>query len=216
VTEDGDTDELISRLARDLKPVRVLPRLRWVAAGLFALAAVAVGMAVLWLGPRPDLAAWAGSRPGLSLLTGTLGVALGSTLIGLGLSVPGRDDLKRAGSWLAGLAGVALLLGLLPAASAGPAMAWNELRPCAVRAAAIGLLPALAAVWFVSHAYPQRPGLAFALGAAGMGAAAAVGVHLVCSASAGAHIAAGHLLLPCLALAGLALIFQRFGSTVTR
>lgn len=216
MTGEGDTDELISRLARDLEPVRVLPRLRWVVAGLFALAAVAVVAAVLWLGPRSDLLAWAGSLSGFSVLTGTLGLALGTTLIGLGLSVPGRDELQRAGIWLTGFAGITFLLGLLSAASAGPTMAWQGLGPCAVRAVSIGLLPALAAVVFTSRAYPQRSGLAFGLAAAGMAAAAAVGVHIVCPASAGAHIAAGHLLLPCLALAGLALIFQRFGGTATR
>lgn len=202
------SEALVRELARELEPVRRVPRLRTVAlavAGAFALGLAAqAGLG----GPLPLRVAgmpW-GEAPFLLLLAALLLGGAGCLLAALGSAVPGRGGCARAGRGLA--AGGLLAVGVSGALAveAGEAVARApaaaELR-CALRAGLLGLVPALVVATFLARAlarHPRRGALLAAVGAVGLGAAA---VHASCGVGDVAHRLLGHGLLP--VAAGLAL-----------
>ena len=207
-----ETEGLIRHLSLDLDPVQPLPKLRWVALGLFSVAGLAIAVGVLSLGLRPDLRDWASSLSGLALLLGSVGILLSATVAALGASIPGREALSSGGvvGLFIALALIALgLLALPHSPSETRESGWALLSLCATRAAGVGLVPAAIAFFFSSRAYAYRAGLAFGLGALGMAASGGIAIHLACPAAAADHIALGHLLFPLGLLALGAMGLQR-------
>ena len=212
------TESLLGELARALPAVRPLPSIRKVAAGVLLVFGVAIVLNG-WLGfPVPDFgrAVWTDFHF-LALLCSLLAVAAGGTLAALTGAVPGREPEAQVATGV-------VIVGLLSAVAVGVAasLAPGELADslpiqssimCIERGAALGLLPALAACFFLGRALPRRPlfacGLAI-LGAVGLGACF---VHASCSAGNALHALMGHasaplvatlvLLLPCALLVKL-------------
>ncbi len=191
-------DELIRELARDLRPVRPIPRIR----------TAALGVVVLWLAVAAGvLGALGRELQGLSpalgvriVFGGLLTCGLGGVLGALALGVPGRERLARIGLAL-GLGGMAVAAGVgtalfvrSPAGTAHPPLAADL--GCLAVACGVGLLTALGVALFGSRAVPHRPlllALAGAAGAAGLGAVAA---QASCPYADFHHLLMGHVLAP--------------------
>lgn len=204
----GSTARLVDGLARDLRPVRRLPRLRSVACALVGLWGAVAGLVLWGTGARGDL-------PGLLLvdplyaavLAGLLTAAIGGSLAALASGVPGRQRAVRVGGAVA-LGGLAVALGAcvagLVAEHAAPGWPTATDRTCFRHATLFGLAPAVALLAFALRGWVERPlraALATVVGGSAVGAAI---LHLVCPAPvAPAHLLLGHVLVPvALGLAG--------------
>ena len=171
----AETRDFARELAHGLEPVRRIPRLRTVAAGV-SLGALCIGaLTVVDLGLRSDVRSLEMSLPYVAVLAGLTLFALGGLLAALGASVPGREAIARAGF-------VSLALALLTFVLAGVGMVLREtpLGPldsnwigtslsCLGIATGAGFLPAVALLSFIVGAFPYRPGLAVGIGGAAMG-----------------------------------------------
>jgi hypothetical protein len=197
----GHAEELIRELARDLDPVRPIPRIRTVTAGVVVLwlAVAAIGLGVL--GMRPDLAHAMIGVPGVAIVFTGLGLAgLGGVIAALALGVPGRERLARVALVLAVLgmvsaAGVGtLLVAISPVADAG--VSWSGDFACLAVAVLVGLLPAVGVVWFAGRALPFRPVIAVLAAAAGTAALGAITAQASCPHSEMRHLLVAHALAP--------------------
>ena len=92
-----DTEGLVRELARDLEPVRRIPRLRVVAVFLALAALGLAGVAVALLGLRPDVRAGTAHAPYLGIVAGLGLFSVAGLAAALGASVPGREALARSG-----------------------------------------------------------------------------------------------------------------------
>ncbi len=198
---DESATELILELARDLEPVRPLPRLRSVVAGLVGvwLAVAIVGISLKGL--RSDLPEMllAPLGPG-GVFAGLAVAGLGGLVAALAMSVPGRERAARAGivSALAGMAaaaGVGTLLFVQSPIVEMHASAATDLT-CLAIACAVAFVPALGVVWFVGRAAPFRPLVLVLAAAAGTAALGAVAAQASCPYSDVRHLMVGHLLAP--------------------
>jgi hypothetical protein len=197
----GSQEDLIRELARDLDPVRPIPRIRTVTAGVVALwfAMAALGLAALGL--RPDLAeATIGTR-GVAVVFAGLGLAgLGGVVAALAMGAPGREVLARAAIALAilGMVVAAAVGTLLVVASPVPEMPvpWSGDLGCLSVAIAVGLLPALGVVWFAGRASPFRPVIVVLAAAAGAAALGAIAAEMSCPHSDMRHLLVAHALAP--------------------
>jgi hypothetical protein len=201
------TEGLIRELARDLRAVRRIPRLRAVAVSGVVLWLAALGIEGWLGGPGPALRGDGAWRDPLYLgaLVGLAAAALGATLAGLGAAVPGRETAARAGTGcaLAGL-GVAVAAGIPGVAGQGADLGAAELRACAAcmaRALELGAAPALVASAFVTRAATRRPGAASLLALAGSAALGASAVHATCPSNGAFHQLVGHVVAPVAAAA---------------
>ena len=197
----GPAEELIRELARDLDPVRPIPRIRTVTAGVVALwfAVAALGLAALGL--RPDLSEAIIETRGVAVVFAGLGlVGLGGVVAALALGVPGRESLARGAAALAILgmvvaAGVGTLLVAASPARGLPVLLRGDLA-CLSLAIAVGLLPALGVVWFAGRASPYRPMIMVLAAAAGVAALGAIAAELSCPHSDMRHLLVAHALAP--------------------
>ena len=192
------TEALLRQLARELSPVRRLPRLR--TAGLALAGAFALGLALQagLAGPLRVAGVPWGEVPFRLLLVALVVGGSGAVLAALAGAVPGRESAARLGRWLAG-AGLAMgLLGALlgwghPVDAAVPVAAGLR---CAFRACLLGLVPAALVAGFLARALVRHPrrgaGLAFA-GVVALGAAA---VHASCGVGGAPHALLGHVAAP--------------------
>jgi len=203
-----ETGQFAAALARNLEPVRRIPRLRLVAAGLSLWALLVAGVAVALLGPRADVRALQMNLPFVGIVSALLVFGVSGLLASLGSSVPGRDALSRIG-----LAGVWMALVILVLAGAGLIATDTPFGPfdstwlgmslsCLGIATGAGFLPAVALLAFILGAFPYRPRLAVGLGAAGMVAFGSGAVHLTCASDEFLHVSLAHVLAP-LAAGGL-------------
>jgi len=197
----GPSEALIRELARDLDPVQPIPRIRTVMAGVIALwfAAAAIGFAVLGL--RPDLGeAMIGMR-GVAVVFAGLGLAgLGGVVAALAMGVPGREVLARAALTLATLGmliavGVGTLLFAISPVTGAGLLVRGDLA-CLAVAVLVGLLPAVAVVWFAGRASPFRPVIAVLATAAGTAALGAITAQGSCPHSEMRHLLVAHALAP--------------------
>ncbi len=189
------TDELIKRLAAELRPVRRVPHPAVAAALWTVLAAAVIASAVLALGPRPDLAQrLADGFDWAQLLTAAAtGVLAG--LAAFQLALPDRD-----GRWA--LLPVPAALGWLATMGWGCAqdvarLGSEALRlttsfPCLSFIAGIGTPLTLVVLWLTRHAALVRPGPVAALGGLSAAALASVGLTLVHHLDAAAMVLAWH------------------------
>lgn len=200
------TEELIREFARDLAPVRPIPRLRSVFATALAAGLIALGTHWLLGGP--------GLRPGgagvwsfayLATLAGLTLVALAALGAAFAVAVPGREFAARMGTRVAG-AGftVAVTGGLWGVAHSGIAAPIGEeilaCLSCFTRALAIGAVPVLLACAFIVYTTLRRPGLGTSFGVAGGIALGAAAVHATCPSDSALHWLLAHTLAPPMAI----------------
>ena len=205
------TDELISSLARGIRPVRPVARLGWQVAGVSAFAAVLSVALVMLLGMRRDeLGAGAGSAPFLWMSLGLALLGLGGVVAALASSRPGRERLERyavtigflALALCASAAGLVLVGGTPSRGDPG----WGGVRelPCALFALTLAIPPALIVIRLAASAAPLRPrrtALWAGWGATALGSLAA---HLTCRTPGAWHVVLTHAAIP--VLGGLLLI----------
>jgi hypothetical protein len=163
------------------------------------LAVAAIGLTLLGL--RPDLAdAMIGVR-GVAVVFAGLGLAgLGGVVAALAMGVPGREVLARAALVLAILGMlIAVGVGTLLFAVSPVADTRVSLRAdlaCLTVAILVGLLPAVAVVWFAGRALPFRPVIAVLAAAAGTAALGAITAEASCPHSEMRHLLVAHALAP--------------------
>lgn len=192
------SESLVRELARDLLPVRPIPRLRFVT-GVVATLALGGAAWALWRdgGVRPDLLpVMQGSATFDAILLAMTGIGISGLVAGVALCVPGRETLGSRAAVLAVLgaafAFVAVPLGIV-------AMHVDPLRlPEAgdLLCMRIGLGAAAAAAFaglgFGWRTAPRSLPLAAALAASGAGAVGALAVHLACPSPHAWHWLWGH------------------------
>jgi hypothetical protein len=200
VRDDG-TRDLIHELAGDLTPVRPIASLRATTLAVLGAWLLVSAVGVAMMGLRPDLGERMLSAGGVSVIFASLAVAgVGGIVCALGLAVPGREGVARAGLGL-GLLGIAVSAGfasLLVVGSPGLSRAgvhFGDLR-CLAIACVIGAVPALGVVLFVGRAAPFRPVAAVLGAAAGTAALGAVAAEASCPLSDPLHMLLGHVLGP--------------------
>lgn len=197
---DERTDALIRELARDLTPVRPIPPVGRMAAGVLLLWAVVAAAGIVVRGLHP------GFGEALLMEVGAAGVFAGMVVAGVGGvvaalagAVPGRERLAR-GALAAGLAGLGAAAGVgtllvVQSPAAGDAPPSSHL-VCLTAALVVAFLPALAAVAFAGRALAHRP-LGVALAAAsGTAALGAVTAQASCPWADPVHLMLGHVLAP--------------------
>ncbi|MEE9609292.1 MAG: NrsF family protein [Myxococcota bacterium] len=203
------TEQLLSELARDLTPVRPIARLR----------SVLLGAAAIWLlaslvhwalgAPRPRTGAW-GDPAFVAILVGLALTGAGALLTAVAAAVPGRDAAVRKGRG-ATLAGALLAFGAgawavaLAEPQGTPASGFGPGLSCALRASALGVLPALLLCAFLARGVAQRLSLAVVFAAVGGLALGAVTVHTSCPYGGALHALLAHALTPFVAALWLAL-----------
>lgn len=191
-----NTDQLIDRLAADLKPVRRLMNPTERAALWTALALVAVAIGVVYFGVRHDIAtAW--TNPGLLarlvLLAATMWLSI---VAAFRLSVPGGETRAFARWW------PLVCLGVLAAVSAGEVVAaWlvgdpgSPLRSwtCVRKVAFVGAVPAIVSITLISRGFAIEPRWTAMLGVLAAGAAGALTSELACPIHAPMHVMLWHI-----------------------
>jgi hypothetical protein len=198
----GDASEaLIRELARDLDPVRPIPRIRTVVTGVIALWLAAAAIGLTALGLRPDLGDALFGVRGVAAVFAGLGLAgLGGVVAALAMGVPGRELLARAALALAILGlliatGVGtLLFAANPAAEVG--LTWTSDLACLAVAVLVGLLPAVGVVWFAGRTLLFRPVMAVLAVAAATAALGAITAEGSCTHSEMRHLLVAHALAP--------------------
>ena len=214
LTHPGSVGDVVAELVRGLQPVRRVPRLRVAAAWLALLWSLAVLVAVLARGFRPDLLQVIGSSGAFMVILAGLGlIGVGGVLAALASSVPGREPAVRMGLGL-GLVGVLLatgvggLLVLWEAGSETLICPFTNDLACFGMACLVALPPALGALTFVSRGSAFRPLLAVLTCVAGAVGLGALLVHLTCAEPNPRHIILSHTLAPLLAVVVLGLPFR--------
>jgi hypothetical protein len=192
--------DLIQELASGLEPVRPIPRVGLLLAGVLGVAAVvALGVFAI-VGSKPGLwTALAGDDTYACVCVGLVLAMLGGCTAALASAVPGRERLQRVAAVvaIAGLAGA-----VVPAVVATP---WGEPglanllsfpRGCIARGALLAVLPAAAVLALAARGWSARPGLTVAFGLLGSGAVGALLVHLTCPAADPFHLLSTHTSTP--------------------
>jgi hypothetical protein len=210
----GPAEDRICQLARELEPVRPIPRLRAALATALGLWGAGLAGERLLGGPslRPGSdAAW--FEPAfLAQLGGLVLAALGFTLAALASAVPGREGALRRGLGAGAIGMLAALVGGLwglpgsPGVSAGEGFA--GLAGCGLRALGLGSASTLLGCIFIARAWVRRPAFAAWLALAGGSTLGAVAVHVTCPSNSALHQLLGHALAPLVAAAALALPFS--------
>ena len=192
-----NTDELISRLVADARPVRrVLDPTRraslWVAVSL-----VCVVLGVLHFGPRDDAAdAWYATAVllRLGLLAATMWLAV---VTSFRLSVPGFDGRVFSRWWpiiplsvLVAMSSGELVAAAMTGSAGAPLFAWS----CVRKVATVGAIPAVLSILLIRRAAPLEPRWAALLGVLAAGAAGALTSELACPIRAPVHILLWHVM----------------------
>jgi len=195
------TARLIRKLAADLSPVRrIVPlRVAWLASIAVAIASGAIFLAMT--GSRPRWLASLAELPGFATLAAGLPlVAFGGTLAALSGAVPGRELAQRFGLGLTGVGALVLAFGsvqLAPVATAVVPLSMDL--ECLIVGCVIGLPAALATLFFLLRAFPQKHVAVSLAALGGAVAAGAAAVHLSCPWDNARHLVASHALAPAFA-----------------
>lgn len=187
------TDDLISRLSGDLRPVRRVPSPWLSAAGWLVLAVSLVGAGVALSGFRHDIAERLMlPEERINLLAATASGIAGA-FAAFQLALPDRSPrwallpLPFAALWISGL-GWGCLRDL--AAHGWPALSTSF--ACMRFILGFGIPLTLAMIWMARHAAPIRPGAVAALGGLAAAAVASVGLSLVHHLDAAAMVLIWH------------------------
>lgn len=189
------TDDLIGRLAADLRPVKPLapPLLR--AAAWIGLAVLIVAACVVAFGPRHDLMERLTRPYEVAQLVFALATGVLAAIAAFELSLPDRSrrwallPLPAAAAWVGSL-GLGCLADL---AREGPqALVLGTSWPCLRFIVLMGVPLSLAVVWMLRHAGPIRPVPVAVLGGLAGAAISSVGLSLVHHLDAAAMVLAWH------------------------
>ena len=203
------TEELIARLARDLRPVEPLAPLYKVSTRLLVATAVVVGLAAAVGIAGGLLLPAAPTRSGYASIAGHLLLAFGALAVALASCVPGRERLERAGylATAAG-AGTAIAIAILLFRSAPPGglgFVWTaDTLVCTLLSTLPALVPAVLLVEFVRSGAPHRPSRTLAFGAVATVAFATLPGQVGCPCPGVLHGVIAHLFAP---LTGGAVVF---------
>jgi hypothetical protein len=195
------TDDLIADLASRAAPVRPLPAPGLRALGWLALAIASAGGGVLVFGARPHLDVLLTNHDFL-LTAGLAFAAAGlSATAALVLAVPGaeRSPLVR-GLPVAVLGMWTLTAAMMVLEQSHGLSGVSHWYICAIRVAAIGLVPGIVLAAMLRRALPLRVEWAGMLAIAGAAAAGALAIQFICPIGDAGHALVGHL-GPVLALA---------------
>ncbi len=209
-------EALILELASELQPVQPLSTLRRVGV---AIAGAALLNACLFLGIPLALGVSVESQTAAELwtLAAHLELASGGLALALASSVPGRQQLERAGLAI-------LVVGVAVAVASAPALrgaglerievAWlGGAGVCTLAATVLAVFPAAILLRFVARAEPFRPSWTLAFGGLGALALGAVPVRIACNSDGPLHDLVAHSLAPLtgglLLAIGLLLLYQR-------
>jgi hypothetical protein len=190
------TNELISELVRDLRPVQPLPVPPVRTAWWILVAAASATAAVAALGVRPDLSPAAMTMAFQAHVFLLAGAAAGSAASALSLAVPG----ERRSRWLRSMPVVAVLgwIGWLIAELVSHAAADGQLRPigpgwgCVAKAFAAALIPGGVLAVMVARAAPLEWRSPVALAALAGAAVGALGVEVTCPLNNPMHLLIWH------------------------
>ncbi len=216
----GSAEELIRDLAADLSPVKPIPRIRSVVAGLVGLWLAIAGLGFLVMGKTPDLMGNLLQPDGTAIVFGGLMLAgLGGLVSSLAMGVPGRESTARTALWVAILgigvaAGMGSVLFLRSPGSPIPHSGMTDLF-CLSLAVGVSLLPALGVAAFAARATPVRPLVLVVAGAAATAALGAISAQATCTYKDPRHLMLGHVLAPAVGALLLSLpllvALRRFG-----
>ncbi len=191
--------DLIDSLTEDLRPVKPLPPLRFVIAGVILLWLLVAAVGVPWLGARPDLSTSLFGGGSVSVVFLALTASGASGLVAaLALGIPGRERLVRY-SMLVAISGMAVAAGLgtvLFVQSPVAVAPWKADVRCLMEALALGLLPALGVIAFAGRAAPYRPLVLTVAAAAGAASLGSVAAQAACAMPDFRHLLMGHVLGP--------------------
>jgi hypothetical protein len=208
-----NTDELIGRLATDLRPVQRLapPLLR--AARWIGFAIALVGACVVLFGPRHDLMDRLARPHEVAQLVFALGTGVLAAIAAFQLSLPDRSarwallPLPAAGAWV-GTLGLGCMADV---AREGPqALVLGTSWGCFRFIILMGVPLSLSLVWMLRHAGPIRPMPVAVLGGLAGAAIASVGLSLFHHLDAAVMVLAWHggtTLLVVLAFLGIGRIW---------
>lgn len=185
------TDELVQRLAADLKPVRRLRGVGWrtLLWAVFALSCVAIGV---WaLGARADLP-WKVRDPFYLLKNALLlSIFAASARSAFLLSVPGAE--RSVAARALPMAGLLLWVCLNAAgASTEPLPLASPGFPCVLRMAALALPPAVAILLALRRAAPLSPGWTGWFALLSAASLAMLGTQFVCAKDDPLHLFLWH------------------------
>lgn len=200
------SEDLIRRLAVDLRPVRPAGHPITTTALWLGVAAVVIILAVLIYGPRDDLAARLAVGFNLPQILAATATGILAAFAAFQLSLPERDrrwallPVPTAIAWLATMGWGCLQ----DVARLGPeALRVGVSLPCLAFIVGLGMPLTVAMLWLARHAAWLRPGPVAALGGLSAAALASVGLSLIHHLDAAAMVLAWHG-LSVLVVAGLA------------
>ena len=176
-----ETEDLIGRLAAELRPVRRLPHPLVRAAAWIGFALAVIGLLAAAVGPRHDLMERLGQPHEMAQLLFCLATGVLAAVAAFELSLPGRSPywallpLPPAVAWVASL-GMGCLAEV---ARMGPqALVFGTSWECFRFIVLMGVPLALSLLWMLRHAGPIRPVPVAALGGLAGAALSAAGLSL--------------------------------------
>ena len=188
------SEQLINRLAGQLRPVRRLwpPSLRFVVIGLLQL--VVLGVAGFALGIRDDVASMLHGDRLVVELASILALATACAVMALLIAIPGREPARRVAIGAMGVAvlGLAISFATFPAGDSTDfvGMGW----PCAARTLAVAAVPWIVLVLAVRRGATLFPALAGMLTGTASLLFASASVRMSCPLDTAGHLLVWHLL----------------------
>jgi len=194
------TEQLVARLARDLRPVRPVAALRRELAGVAAVVLAVVAAVVLAMGLRPNgLGVAPGEPPFAAIALGLAAAGFGAVLGALALARPGRETAASSAA-LAGATALALCAGVAAATlEAGPhARIWGGLGevPCVLFALVLALPVALLVTYRAGRSAVLHRGRTAFLAGTGAMALGTLAAHLTCRTPGAWHAVFTHSVAP--------------------
>lgn len=190
-----DTEDLISRLSADLRPVRRLPHPLLRAARWLGFAVAAIGVCVIAFGPRPDLMERLARPHELAQLLFCIATGVLAAVAAFELSLPDRSarwallPLPTAVAWVASL-GMGCMADV---ERMGPqALVLGTSWGCFRFILLLGVPLALSLLWMLRHAGPIRPVPVTVLGGLAGAALSAAGLSVFHHLDAALMVLAWH------------------------
>jgi len=188
------TDDLIADLASRATPVRPLPAPRVRAVAWMALAIASAAGGVLVFGTRPDLASLVTGQGFLLTSALALATAALSSAAALVLAVPGAERSPLVRGLPVAVLGMWTLTVVMTVLEESHGLSGaSDWYVCAIRVAAIGLVPAAVLVAMVRRAAPLRLEWTGAMTLAGAAAVGALAIQFICPVDDAGHALLGHL-----------------------
>jgi len=188
------TDDLIADLASRATPVRPLPAPGLRALAWLALAIASAAAGVLVFRTRPGLALLVTSQDFLLTAAFALATAGLSAVAAFVLAVPGAERSALVRGLPVAIMGMWTLTAVMTVLEESHGLTGvSHWYVCAIRVAAIGLVPGIALVVMLRRAAPLRLEWTGALALAGAAAAGALAIQFICPIADGGHALVGHL-----------------------